>query len=183
MERNFLVLGYKWIIKVASWLQHPFLLIIRLYWGQEFIIVRGGEKFGSIPGRHEILHLTANPLPRAECLSRRKRGIFWRDLPAARAGLAHHDAAADLFTMISCLSATDGSDLFKQLFSTIITQPKDGKNHLEQIFDSTDKILNYTAFLFLYVAVIVFLFGPGMFSVDGLLKYLASKRNPAVVQE
>jgi putative oxidoreductase len=133
---------------IASWLQAPLLLVIRLFWGWQFMQT-GWGKFMNLDrtaGFFESLHL---PAPRlnamaagsVECLGGALLilGLFSRFVSPAL-----------IFTMLVAYAAADNEAL-------------------HAIFSDPDKFTGATPFLFLAASLIVFVFGPGKLSLDALL--------------
>ncbi len=138
--------------KTASYFSDPLLLVIRLYWGWQFFLT----------GKGKLLHLdqTAEffaslnlPLPKLQALLAGSTECF--------GGLL---LAIGLFSRLVSIPL---------IFTMIVAYLTAHLDTVKGIFDDSDAFVTATPFLFLLVSVTVFTFGPGRFSVDGLL----NKRN------
>jgi putative oxidoreductase len=155
--------GCNMIAKITDYLQSPFLLIIRLYIGYQCVISGWG-------------HLTHF----------QKTVSFFRDdlhIPMAAANAAFSGSAeliAGGFLLAGLFSRVAALVLAGNFFVAILTVELSNSNFsLAQLGrniwnDQGTYLFNDTAFPFFATAVIVLLFGPGMFSIDGLVKW--SKR-------
>ncbi len=133
---------------VASGLQSPLLLIIRLYWGLSFAQTGWGK----------LMHLdkTAGffasidiPLPKLNAIAAGSTEFFGGLLLAL--GLFARPVAGPLvLTMIVAYATAD-------------------REAVQAIFSEPDKFVTAAPFLFLLASLIVLVFGPGRFSFDALL--------------
>jgi putative oxidoreductase len=154
---HFAATGYQGVITVASWLQPLFLLAIRLYWGWQFFITGWGK-------------LTHIPKVTGFFLS---LGIPFPALNAWLAGSSECFGGLLLLVGLGCRVTT-----LPLIFTMIIAYLTAELDVVRNIFSDPDKFVTDTPFLFLLAAVIVFLFGPGPLSLDGLIG-LILKRNAA----
>jgi putative oxidoreductase len=136
------------LTKIGGFLQSPLLLVIRLYWGWQFVLT----------GRGKLMHLD-------------KTTAFFTSLnipaPKLNAILASSTECIGgtllilgLFTRFASLA------LICVMCVAFWTADREALN---VIFSDTDKFLSADPFLFLYAAVIVFAFGPGRIAVDSLI--------------
>jgi putative oxidoreductase len=135
--------------RIASYLADPFLLGIRLYWGWQFFLT----------GKGKLTHID---VPTAFFT---KLGI---PFPQANAYLA------------GCTECIGGLLLLLGLFSRVTCVPlicvllvAYGTAHLDvvkTIWSDSDSFVTAPPFLFLLATLTVFIFGPGKFSVDELLR-------------
>lgn len=149
---------YERLIKVASLLQSPLLLAMRLYWGWQFFGTGKGKLMTheKITGFFTSLH------------------IPW---PSFNAWLA---SGTECFGGLLLLIGL-GSRLvcLPLIFAMIIAYITAESERLKLIFKDPDKFVTADPFLFLFASVIVLAFGPGKFSVDALLaKKFSGKNNP-----
>ena len=152
---RFATAAYRWIIAMASWLQAPFLLAIRLYWGWQFHIT-GLAKLNDVPKFTKLFEGWGIPFP----------------------GLNVH--------MAGCTECFGGLLLLLGLGSRVITLPliftmiiaylTASPDAVKNIFSNPDGFVTADPFLFMLAAVIVFLFGPGPLSVDGLIGLILKRR-------
>jgi len=147
---------YGWIVKIARWLQPVFLLCVRLYWGWQFFIT-GKGKLESIPKVTDYFQSLGIPFP---------------GLNAYMAGCT--ECFCGLFLLLGIASRITTVPLIITMIVAYLTASQDA---VKQIFQNQDPFLKDDAFTFLAAAVIVFVFGPGLFSVDGLIGHLLKKKS------
>lgn len=133
---------------LAGWLRPLFLLIIRLYWGWAFC-TDGWGKF------HHLDQVTQ---------------YFGDDLhipmPKLNAILA---SATECGGGLLLLLGLGGRIVPVPLIATMVVAYLTAeKKALHAIFSDPDKFLGADPFLFLFAAVIIFIFGPGKLSLDAL---------------
>jgi len=149
--------------KVAGWLapqrialESLVLLIIRLYWGWEFFLT-GRGKLSDLEKPAQFFQSLGIPFPHqqailvgiTECVG----GLF------LLVGLASRLISVPQMILLTVAYLTADIDKFKMIFS------------------DPDKFLAADEFLFLFAVVLVFVFGPGRFSLDWLFtRKLASQR-------
>jgi putative oxidoreductase len=131
----------------ADYLQHPFLLFVRLYWGVQ-LMQSGWGKLHNLDKVTDFFTSLNLPMP-------------------------HQMAVA-----ISCLEFFGGfllaAGLFSRLISFVLTinmiaaYVTADKEALHSIFSDPDKFTAAAPYVFLIAALIVFIFGPGIFSIDAL---------------
>lgn len=140
--------SYAVLVKVASGLQSPLLLAVRLYWGWQFFLA----------GKGKLLHLDKTtefftslnlPLPKlnailagtTECIG----GLL------LLAGFASRLTAIPLIVTMSVAYATAH------------------REELQAILSEPEKFLTASPFQFLFAALLILAFGPGAFSLDRIL--------------
>jgi putative oxidoreductase len=141
----------------ADYLQHPFLLFVRLYWGVQ-LMQSGWGKLHNLDKVTDFFTSLNLPMP-------------------------HQMAVA-----ISCLEFFGGFllavGLFSRLISLVLTvnmiaaYVTADKEALHSIFSDPDKFTAAAPYVFLIASIIVFLFGPGVFSLDALASKLFWKTPP-----
>ena len=139
---------YGWLITIGNALRSPLLLIIRLYWGWEFFLT-GKGKLMDLSKPTEFFASLGIPFP-------------------------HFSAI-----LAACTECFGGLLLLVGLASRLITIPMmillviayltADIEAARAIFSDPDKFLSAAEFQFLFAVVIVFVFGPGIFSVDALI--------------
>jgi len=139
---------YGWLITIGNALRSPLLLIIRLYWGWEFFLT-GKGKLLDLSKPTEYFASLGIPLP-------------------------HFNAI-----LAGCTECFGGLLLLVGLASRLITLPMmillvvayltADSEAARAIFSDPDKFLGAAEFQFLFAVVIVFVCGPGAFSLDALL--------------
>lgn len=146
--RKFLILDMRFyhnLIKATTVVKHPFLLIIRLYWGY-LLFVTG---LGKLLETKSIAH-------------------FFATLDIPYPFFATYAVGA--------IEILGGISLFLGLFSRLMALPLIALflaayatahgDALANIFANPTLFISESPFLFLYTAVVVLCFGPGMFSFD-----------------
>ena len=133
---------------LASGLQSPLLLALRLYWGWSFAQTGWGKltHLEKTTAFFESLNL---PLPKLNAIAAGSTECLGGMLLAL--GLFARPAAVPL------------------IFCMIVAYVTADSEALHAIFSEPDKFLEAAPFLFLLAAVIVLAFGPGKFSLDALL--------------
>ena len=154
--------GYRLLTRCASLLVSPLLLLVRVYWGWQFFGT-GKGKLMDIPNVAAFFADNQIPLP---------------TLSALLAGAA--ECLGGLFLLVGLATRLTTIPLIFTMIVAYVTVESDS---LKAIFSDPDKFTNATPFLFLFACVIVFVFGPGAFSLDGILGNLCAKRPIAAAQE
>ena len=147
--------GYGLLARCASYLASPLLLVIRVYWGWEF--------FGT--GKGKLMDI-------------QKVAGFFADshipLPTVSAVLAGTtECVGGLFLLAGLASRLTTIPLIFTMIVAYLTVENDA---LKAIFSDPDKFTGATPFLFLFACVIVFVFGPGVFSLDWIIGRIHAKR-------
>lgn len=133
---------------IATSLQSPFLLVVRLYWGWQFFQV-GKGKLMDLPATAE--NFTSFGLP----------------APMVNAVLAGStECFGGLLLLIGLGSRLAAIPLIGTMIVAYLTVHLDS---IKTIWDDSDNFVTQAPFLFLLAAVIAFVFGPGKFSVDHFL--------------
>lgn len=150
---------YGWIIKIAEYCLQPlFLLIVRLYWGWQFFGT-GKGKLMDIPkvtGFFQSLHIS---------------------YPGVNAYIAGStECFGGLLLLIGLASRVITVPLIFTMIIAYITASPDA---VKNIFSNPDGFTGADPFLFFLAAVIVFIFGPGPLSVDGLIGLILRRRAAA----
>jgi putative oxidoreductase len=150
---------YSLWVKGAGWLQSPFLLAIRLYWGWQFFQTGLGklENIGHVTQFFQSLNI---PLPGANA---------WL--------VAIMECFGGLLLMVGV-----GSRLvaFALAFDMVIAYLTADSDAVKSIFSDSDKFVQAAPFPFLFMTLVVLAFGAGVFSVDWVLRRILS-RKPATV--
>jgi putative oxidoreductase len=133
---------------LASCLQSPLLLVIRLYWGLAFA-QSGWGKLMNLERTTAFFTDLGLPMPKLNAIAAGSTECFGGLLLAL--GLFARPAAVPLvFTMIVAYATAD-------------------KEAVMAIFSEPDKFLSAAPFLFLLASLVVLVFGPGKLSLDALL--------------
>ena len=139
---------YRGYVGLISKLQSPFLLIIRLYWGWQFFLTGKGKllNLDRTAGFFANLHI---PLPK---------------LNAVLAGSTECFGGLLLWLGLGSRIVT-----VPLIFTMIIAYLTADFDKVQNIFSNPDAFVSAAPFQFLLTAVIVWIFGPGVFSVDALI--------------
>ena len=137
------------LTKIGQFLQAPLLLIIRLYWGWEFFLT-GKGKLMALEKTAGFFQSLGVPLPYAQAML-----------------VGATECFGGLLLLVGFCSRLISLPLTILLTVAYLTADLD---KVKAIFSDPDKFLAADEFLFLFVVVIIFAFGPGKFSVDWLIK-------------
>jgi len=137
------------LIKISTPLQAVVLLAIRLYWGWQFFLTGKGKlmNLDRTAGFFESIDI---PLPK---------------LNAIMAGTT--EAVGGLLLLFGLASRIISVPL---TFVMIVAYATADSEAMKAIFSDPDKFLSAAPFQFLLASVLIFVFGPGKFSLDALLK-------------
>lgn len=146
---------YRLIITIAHYLRSPFLLVVRLFWGWQFFLT-GKGKLSDISKTAQFFESLHIPAPHAQALLAASTECF-----------------GGLLLLIGFATRLVSIPMMILLIVAYLTADFD---RVQVIFSDPDKFVTADEFLFLFAVVILFLFGPGLFSVDGLIgKYFRGK--------
>ncbi len=146
--RNLVEKLYRLLISVAHWLRSPFLLLVRLYWGWQYFVA-GKGKLENLPKTTEFFESLHIPAPHLQAIIASSIECFGGLLLLV--GFASRVVSIPLMAVMTVAYLT--ADL----------------ERVQGIFSDPDKFVASDEFLFLFAATIIFIFGPGLFSVDGLI--------------
>ncbi len=148
----------KYLDTAASLLQAPFLLIVRLYWGLQFVQT-GWGKLSHLS--HVAAYFSSLGIPAPH-------------LNAALAGTTEMVGglllALGLFSRVVCLPLT---------FLLGIAYVTAEHAALAGVFSDPDRFTAATPFLFLFAVLTVLAFGPGVLSLDALRGAMGAKKAKA----
>lgn len=136
------------LAKIGGLIQSPLLLVIRLYWGWQFVQT----------GKGKLLHLE-------------KTASFFASLniPAPKLNAimaASTETVGGLLLLLGLFSRFASPALISVMCVAYATADREA---LLGAFTNPDKFLGADPFLFLFASVIIFAFGPGRISLDALL--------------
>lgn len=140
--------AYGLLIRSASYLQSPFLLIVRLYWGWQFFQT-GKGKLSDLSQPTEFFASLHIPFPAFN---------------AALVGAT--ECFGGLLLLVGLASRLISIPLTILLCVAYLTADSEA---LRSIFSDPDKFLSATPFQFLFATLLVLIFGPGAFSIDYLI--------------
>lgn len=147
---------YRWLIVIGNGLRSPVLLLIRLYWGWQFFLT----------GKGKLLDL-AKPTEYFASL-----GLPFPHLQAILAGCV--ECFGGLLLLVGLATRLVSIPLMILLTVAYLTADFD---RVQVIFSDPDKFVTADEFLFLFAVVIVFVCGPGAFSLDALIGPYLTKRS------
>jgi putative oxidoreductase len=139
---------YRQLIAFATVLRSPLLLLIRLYWGWQFFL-SGKGKLMDLAKPTQYFESLGIPFPHVQAILAACTECFGGLLLLA--GLATRLISVPLMILLTTAYLTADFD------------------RVRAIFTDPDKFVTADEFLFLFAVVIVFVFGPGAFSVDALI--------------
>jgi len=142
---------YRLLIAIASSLQSPFLLLVRLYWGWQ-LVQSGWGKLHNIEKVTEFFTSLGLPMP----------------------GLTAHFIASlefvgGILLILGLASRLIAVALTINMIMAYIIADHDA---LMSIFSDPDKFYAAAPYTFLFASLLVLIFGPGRFSVDALISRL-----------
>ena|ERR1700733_537302 len=146
---------YRLWVAIVSKLQSPFLLVIRLYWGWQFFLT----------GKGKLMNLD------------RTAGFFASiniPMPKLNAILAGGTECIGGLLLLLGL----GSRIFTipLIFTMIIAYVTADSEKIKGIFSNPDAFVTAAPFLFMLTAIIVLIFGPGVFSLDAIIARMRGQK-------
>jgi putative oxidoreductase len=149
---------YELLIAGASSLKSPFLLFVRLYWGWQ-MLVSGRAHLSDVPAMVERFQEWGVPFPTFN--------VYLSGLTECVCGL---------LLIVGFASRLITIPLIVNFCVAYLTASREV---LLNVFNDPDAFVSDPAFLFLLASVIVFISGPGAFSVDALLEklFVAPRKN------
>ncbi|MGD0479810.1 MAG: DoxX family protein [Terracidiphilus sp.] len=140
--------GYSWFSSLISWVQSPFLLFVRLYWGWQFMQTGWGK-----------LHNLANVAQFFASL-----GIPAPGPTALFVGCVEFFGGALLILGLG--SRLTGLVLTGNMLVAYLTADREA---LLAVFSDPGKFYGAAPYTFLFAAVLILIFGPGWFALDTLI--------------
>jgi putative oxidoreductase len=147
--------AYGLLVRIGDSLQSPFLLLVRLYWGWQFAQT-GWGKFHRLPQVVEFFGSLGIPAPALN---------------------AYFISSLELVGGV-LLALGLGSRLLAALFigDMFVAYLTADREALLSIFSNPGKFYNADPFTFLFASLIVFIFGPGRYALDYLLRNEPGRR-------
>ena len=139
---------YRWLIALGSSLRSPVLLAIRFFWGWQFFLT-GKGKLMDLARPTQFFESLGIPFPHAQAILAGSVECFGGLLLLV--GLASRLISVPLMILLTVAYLTADIDRVRAIFS------------------DPDKFVTADEFLFLFAVVIVFVFGPGAFSLDAFI--------------
>ena len=133
------------VVTVGSALQSPFLLIVRLYWGYQFFLTGKGKLMNLADVTSYFTELGL-PLPKFQAILAASTECF-----------------GGLLLLVGLFSRIVSVPLIVTMIVAYVVADTDA---LKGIYDDQDPFFKAKPFTFLMASLIVFIFGPGAFSID-----------------
>jgi putative oxidoreductase len=146
---------YKRFFGLVDYLQSPFLLIVRLYWGWQ-LIESGWGKLHNLEKVTEFFSNLGLPMPA-------QMAVF----------ISCVEFFGGIFLALGLLSRLTALVLTVNLITAYITADREA---LFSVFSDPDKFYAAAPYTFLVASLIVLIFGPGKASLDTLLDRLLDSR-------
>jgi len=150
--------AYSRFVKAANWLQPLLLLLIRLYWGWQFW-QSGAGKLANISKTVEFFTSLGIPAPAFNAHF-----------------VALLEAGGGILLILGLASRLIALPLAFDMIVAYVTADREA---LGFIFSDPGKFYNADPFTFLFASLIILAFGPGLLSLDTLIKWYRNKRLPA----
>ena len=146
---------YDLLVRVASRLQSPFLVIVRVYWGWQ--IAQNG--WGKL---HNLAHVT-------EFFAR-----LGLPLPGPTATfVATFEFVGGILLAVGLFSRIAALGLVIDMTTAYITADREA---IFSFFSDPGKFYNADPFIFLFLGLLILIFGPGKFSIDVFGQRIFRKR-------
>ncbi len=147
---------YSLLIRAASSLQSPFLLLVRLYWGWQFHITGRGKL-------HDLGKVTN----------------FFTDLgiPLPHANAVFVSALEFLGGFLLILGVASRPTALVLAIDMVVAFVLADREALGSIFSDPDKFYAAAPYTFLFASLMILIFGPGKLSVDALISKRLSKKS------
>lgn len=142
---------YQQVFKTADYLQSPFLLLVRLYWGWQ-LVQSGWGKLHNLEKVTDFFTSLGLPMPA-------QMAVF----------ISCVELFGGIFLALGLLSRLTALVLTVNLITAYITADREA---LFSIFSDPDKFYAAAPYTFLVASLIVLIFGAGKFSLDELLNRL-----------
>jgi putative oxidoreductase len=147
--RNAVWRAYQLLITVANLLQSPFLLALRLYFFWQ--LFQTGQ--GKLSNIGKVVHFFAS-----------------LGIPAHRVNAYFVSALECYGGLLLIVGLASRPVALMIVISMCVAYVTGDPEAVKSIFSDPDKFVQATPFPFLLAALIVLVFGPGLFSIDALLK-------------
>jgi putative oxidoreductase len=145
---NGILAAYRGFRRFVSALQSPLLLLVRLYWGWQFIQT-GWGKFNALPHVTDYFTQLGLPAPHATAIF-----IAWLEF------------IGGILLIVGLLSRITALALFIDMLVAYIVGDHAA---LLAFFSDPDKFAAAAPFTFMAASLIILIFGPGLFALDTLV--------------
>jgi putative oxidoreductase len=150
---------HSWFIRAVNLLQSPLLLAIRLYWGYQFM----QDGWGKLTHLDKVTQFFASlnlPMPGTTALM-----------------VGSIELVGGFLFTFGIFSRLTSVVLFVNMTMAYLSVPDDRTNFLH-IFSNPSDFYGASPYTYWFAALLILIFGPGLFAVDSILGYFA-KRKPA----
>lgn len=148
---------YALLIAAGRVASHAFLLAIRVVWGWQFFIA-GKGKLGNLDGTADFFRDLHIPLPKVNAIMASSTETF-----------------GGLLLLVGLGGRLVSVPLSVTMLVAYLTADRAG-------FNSVDDFVGRAPFPFLFTALVVLCFGPGVFSLDAIIGAVLRKRRPALFE-
>jgi putative oxidoreductase len=146
---------YRLWVAIVSKLQSPFLLIIRLYWGWQFFLT----------GKGKLMHLD------------KTAGFFASiNIPMPKVNAVLAGSTECFGGLLLLLGLGSRIATVPLIFTMIIAYVTADSDKIKGIFSNPDAFVTAAPFLFMLTAIIVLVFGPGIFSLDAIIARMRGQK-------
>jgi putative oxidoreductase len=146
---------YRSYVQFVSKLQSPFLLIIRLYWGWQFFLA----------GKGKLLNLD------------RTAGFFANlNIPMPKLNVVLAGSTECFGGLLLLLGLGSRIVTVPLIFTMIVAYLTADFAKVQHIFDKPDDFVSAAPFQFMLTAIIVLIFGPGVFSLDAIIAKMRGEK-------
>jgi putative oxidoreductase len=146
---------YRLWVATVSKLQSPFLLIIRLYWGWQFFLT----------GKGKLMHLD------------KTAGFFASiNIPMPKVNAVLAGSTECFGGLLLLLGLGSRIATVPLIFTMIIAYVTADSDKIKGIFSNPDAFVTAAPFLFMLTAIIVLVFGPGIFSLDAIIARMRGQK-------
>jgi len=142
-------------VRVVSFGQSPFLLVVRLYWGWQFA-QDGWAKLHNLPRVTDFFTSLGFPLP-----------------AQTAAFVSSLELVGGVLLALGLLSRVTSLALTINMVMAYVTADRDA---LFSFFSDPGKFYTADPYTFLFAALLILIFGPGKISLDALFEWLARRR-------
>ena len=149
--------AHSWFVKAANLLQSPLLLAIRLYWGWQFM----QDGWGKMTHLDKVAQFFATlnlPMPGMTAFM-----------------VAFVELVGGILFTFGIFTRLTSIVLFVNMTMAYLTVPDDRTNFFH-ILSKPDDFYGASPYTYWFAALLIFVFGPGLFAIDKALGRLASKK-------
>jgi putative oxidoreductase len=146
-----------WFVKAANLMQSPLLLAIRFYWGWQFM----QDGLGKMRHLDHVAQFFATlnlPMPGMTAFM-----------------VAFVELVGGILFTFGIFTRLTSLVLFVNMTMAYLSVPDDRTNFLH-VFSNPSDFYGATPYTYWFAALLIFVFGPGLFAVDSVLGYFAKRK-------